>query len=272
MLSNYLQETESGEKLEKLLPLIHTTLLSNAKVIVAEGSLSSKKECPVFGGFLNYFFYAKPEYRDRNVGDSKYPPLDNLYVSFVFHAHSITPYKIFPFDTGAWKGGLYKRYCNFDHEFDAIDKQSRFEFNNDITYLPKYVSAFWENNNNYLNERFIQSIPDSVPACVKELYELIKCKNNEVDNRMRTPEVISRNTIDLTDDNQKPFAIVMHKSCLFTFEDGMPEFINKLIDLNIAYRDYTYGYGSALPPEPPNNFIPSIKQVIIEEILPKLLS
>jgi hypothetical protein len=90
------------------LPLVHTTTCFRLNSIRRTNSIQTSP-CKVFDELLTYFFYGRPAYRDssatkpaRDIGF--YP------ICFVFKpgAISVTPKRLYPFDSGAFGKGLYE--------------------------------------------------------------------------------------------------------------------------------------------------------------------
>jgi len=103
--SSYVQGREAtpGE-----LPLVHTTTCFRLNSISRSHSIQTSP-CKVFNENLTYFFYGRPAYRDssavRPVRDIGFYP-----ICFVFKpgAISVTPRRLYPFDSGAFQKGLYE--------------------------------------------------------------------------------------------------------------------------------------------------------------------
>jgi hypothetical protein len=89
------------------LPLIHTTTCFNLKAIQRTNSIQPNP-CKVFNERLTYFFYGRPAYRDCSA---TIPAFDiGFYpICFVIRpgAISVTPKRLYPFDSGAFQNGLY---------------------------------------------------------------------------------------------------------------------------------------------------------------------
>lgn len=261
MLNEYLKMKESCET---LLPLVHTTLFSSAKIILKDEAIEPQR-CPVFEKELSYLFYGKQEYRKRIVGTTANPSLGNFYVCFVFSPISINPYSIFPFDTGAWYKKYYKKIYGFHGEFDAKSANSRFLMGNSLECLPKYVSTFWGSNDNYLEDLCVDALPANTPNCIQEVYNLIKSRPKKVDGRKHTPEIITDQVINLR--LQKPIAAIIHSYCKNTIDDSVAQFCLKLDELGISFRDYTFGT-KGLASDRPNEYISEIKRIIREKVIP----
>jgi hypothetical protein len=89
------------------LPLVHTITCFRLNSYCRRHSIQTSP-CKVFDENLTYFFYGRPSYRDRSATK---PVRDiGVYpVCFVFKpgAISVTPRRLYPFDSGAFGMGLY---------------------------------------------------------------------------------------------------------------------------------------------------------------------
>jgi hypothetical protein len=125
------------------LPLTHVTDSIRLPAILDEGQLAPRR-CPVFGDMRLYAFYARPAYRGKKSG-----PLHNLNyapVCFIIDARATehwTPTEVFPFDSGALKGGIlaedvHEDLSPFDFalepKIDSAQRLARLFFGDERTY------------------------------------------------------------------------------------------------------------------------------------------
>ena len=87
----------------------HSTSAYAAKKIILDGVINPQS-CAIFEKKLTYLFYGRPSYKKTGKSQiSKYWQLPSVLI-FDYNA---TKYKrIYPFDTGAFDGGLYPDFFN----------------------------------------------------------------------------------------------------------------------------------------------------------------
>lgn len=129
------------------LPLIHTTSAFQFSDIL-EGDGLTPAFCRVFNERLIYLFYGRPAYR---TGEFVSTNLEfNWPIVFLFDPNEMPiPKRIFPFDTGAFKKKLYKKF--FSHNSVLPD----FAFGSDIAIAKKLIDAFFGSNYSYYTGRSI---------------------------------------------------------------------------------------------------------------------
>jgi len=228
LLSNVIENFGTRADLT-LLPLIHTTTFAKAKRII-ESKYLDVSDCDTFKGEkLNYFFYSKAEYRDRE-GNKHDPSEDDLYVTFVFFDDTITPYRIFPFDTGAWARGFYE--SAFRRNFE--DEKEKFYIPNTYEALISYVKIVWGNNENYINQVTDVVYSEHMNSCFNDILELLKSKTGNVDNRKRTPEIQSNSGISINKNTVR--TVILHRGALLTNDGYMKKKLTS--ELEIPYKCY----------------------------------
>ena len=102
--------------------------------------------CPVLKEYLIYIFYGRPAY--RRFEEQLFP------IVFIFSPEAdLSPYKIFPFDSGAFVSGKYRVNNKKVYSGKLEDYKITYESSGiAIDALPKVISAIWESNWNYYNE------------------------------------------------------------------------------------------------------------------------
>jgi hypothetical protein len=93
------------------LPLVHTTRSYSIEQIKETNNISTHK-CNIFDENLVYLFVGRPAYRRNKSGaQAEYWELP---CCFIFDSEkNIAAKRIFPFDSGAFKSGLYPEYIKF---------------------------------------------------------------------------------------------------------------------------------------------------------------
>ena len=100
------------------LPLIHTTK-SKRLAAIAESGILSPRPCSIFEEPILYLFYGRPSYRDTNSLPQR--DISLCPVCFIFRPETVSKNlaRIYPFDTGASTGEMYKPEINPD---EALQK------------------------------------------------------------------------------------------------------------------------------------------------------
>lgn len=146
-------EHVSDHEVNRILPLSH-----NCESSYFEGILNTKVIepvlCDVFEEKLSYFFWGKPSY---------FSPKKTQRPCFLLFAPEEPPKikRIAPFDTGAFKDGLYDRskmaYSkNYDIKHFCIEAEN-LEYN----YNQKIVRRFFKNNKSYFNGNLCNEINEA---------------------------------------------------------------------------------------------------------------
>ena len=124
------------------LPLVHSTLCDNLQSIAAESALRPT-DCPVFGMPLVYLFYGRPSYRSRK-GATPDTRINYCPVCFIFKPSRLlaAPTRIFPFDSGAAKGGRFSRFI-------SAAEADRYALSPAIKSIQQFTHKFFESNGDY---------------------------------------------------------------------------------------------------------------------------
>lgn len=191
-ISEFIKDHSTGVLAIKELPLMHSCDGFSTRQIIEDKELKTC-DCPVFHENLLYFFYGKPAYPvSEKVGGNR---SDNEYlpVCFIIPFSNVIPYKVFPFDTGAYDAKLYNKHLH--HKMNICN----FEMDITLDEIKQYIKLFFDNNDNYL-----RGDPSSI-ADVDDPYidGLISIHNTtgeeEIDERANTIEVICNRNIGICD-------------------------------------------------------------------------
>ena len=196
-LQKLLEEAASRE-IE--LPLIHITDAYSFTSILAPKRLDPQP-CEVFNEPLTYFFYGRPAYRTKHKGSNYINA--NLPVAMVFHPGKIEQQikRVFPFDTGAFKIGLYGDF------FHSGSKIEHFELDPTIGAAQKIIAYFYTENREYFyggSRKNVQIPPLNFEA--EGIFELARTSAGaqkdgsfKPDLRSSSIEIQVDQTIDVTD-------------------------------------------------------------------------
>ncbi|MBB3860801.1 hypothetical protein GGQ88_002070 [Novosphingobium hassiacum] len=175
------------------MPVFHTTRAYYAKKILIEGAIKPRR-CEVFRGEdLTYLFYGRPSYKmPEDMAIAKYWQLPSV---FIFESDVVDYKRIFPFDTGAFKGGLYP-------QFFGMMPLSEYELNGNQDYPRKIVSAFFATTEKFfklkprkLNEFEEEFEVTATDEEIKALYDLIEHNDGKVDDRRFSIELQTENEV-----------------------------------------------------------------------------
>jgi hypothetical protein len=123
-------------------PLVHTSDAYRFADILSEKALLPV-QCDVFGEPVVYAFLGRPAYRTRQQTNDRLH-FDLPIVVIVKPDSALpTPARVFPFDTGAFEKGLYKRYFHKDTE--VLD----FEIGNSKDQAAKFIAMLYGNFREY---------------------------------------------------------------------------------------------------------------------------
>lgn len=203
------------------LPLVHTTEAYFLKKIVASGEIQARR-CNVFRNEnLSYFFVGRAAYKRDLHQEAEYWELPTCLV-FSFFVDGVK--RIYPFDSGAFKG---KRYPNFVNMMDLND----FEVGKDSEAPHKIIGTFFGNARNYYRlaarpkEQFESKFDVEVlNEEMKALHKLILAKDKKFDDRRFAIEMQFDHDVDLHD--KKPILAIFPETYL---EDD--EYIKKIRNL-----------------------------------------
>lgn len=135
-----------------LLPLIHTTTVSDMCEIIRAGVLKPQY-CSVFKSDLTYMFYCRPDYKPNSLNDYHTVPAA-MPALFAIRGACMANFEISPFDTGAFIGGRFD-----DHLFTGKsgDKEKtlaeHYQLFSSLDSLPKYIQFMYGSNENYYSIR-----------------------------------------------------------------------------------------------------------------------
>lgn len=206
------------------LPLIHSCEGFSLEGIIEEGELKTT-ECSVFKEQYLYLFYGKPSYSVAQKIEGTRTDLLYCPCCLIFKNSNINIHKVFPFDSGGYMNNIYK---DFFHPKMNIEK---FELENSLEGIKKFINVFFEDNNEYING--IAKRIRSTNAYVDSLINLLLAKgNNQMDERSRTIEIITDKNINI---NNELLGIVLPINLLRT--EIIREFIT---NNNIKYETYFF--------------------------------
>lgn len=187
MLLKYVEENVAEVDELPMLPLFHSCEGYVGNQILVKKKLLINR-CKTFDEDLLYFFYGKPSYPisyNESRTDSLYCP-----ISFVINPQKVNIYKIFPFDTGAFKRKLYEGFIPDKIEMD------NYELGNTIESVLQYISVMFDNNDNYING--ICNKKDDKSYEINVLLKLLNATGSfEFDERSNTVEIISNMNLEL---------------------------------------------------------------------------
>lgn len=123
------------------LPLIHISRAYDFDAVV-RGDTIDPQPCEIFRRKLTYLFYGRPAYRAKDGNNARmefeWPIIFVLDPDRIGHFH-----RIFPFDTGAFALGLYKKF--FHQRTDVMD----FALDPAIDSARKLVGTCYLNHDEY---------------------------------------------------------------------------------------------------------------------------
>lgn len=191
-LEKYMEKKKNSNITERL-PLMHSCEAYFAEQIIFNNSLNPV-HCPVFEKDLLYFFVGKPSYPvgdkiDKNQTNDMYYPVCFISDSQI---SKIKMFKAFPFDTGGCtkyvEEGLMHKSLLKERKIN-VEKLNELYSLSDEETLYKFISIFYDNINNYMNDEPVLESTE-----ITDIDNLINLFNRnipcEVDNRSQTVEVI----------------------------------------------------------------------------------
>ncbi|MBY6059140.1 hypothetical protein [Leisingera daeponensis] len=186
---------------ESRLPLVHTTSLYSFEDLCSEDRIDPT-HCQHFNEKLLYLFYGRPAYRTETAefNDLSF----NWPIVFVLDPSKIDDLKaVYPFDTGAFYLGLYRRF--FSKKSEAED----FKLPGSLEYAEKLVDAFYSNKEEYLRGRSTKNtnIPlfnfeaEGIQKLSREPSFTSRISEDQVtrDERSSSIEIQTENSIDIAD-------------------------------------------------------------------------
>lgn len=133
----------NSDSTQKLLPFVHITDAYGMMGIIENGKLITYY-CEVMKEELIYMFYGRPAYRSKYSGDVDLTA--NLPIALIFEPSELERNikRIFPFDSGAFEGGL------LDDFFHRRSEIADFELSGDIKNALALVDYFYGTNYHYM--------------------------------------------------------------------------------------------------------------------------
>lgn len=183
----YLNPIASCDLPAPVMPLVHVCDCHALRSIIINGQLQPAM-CNVYSESLLYFFYGRPSYRVNN-GDLPVN-IPALFPSCLIIDPALVSdiKRIYPFDTGAFKAGLYSGLVHKNSKCDD------YIFDNNLLFIQKYIGLFYNSNKNYYDGRPVITLPSLPPMGfeLQALLNLISQKSaSAVDDRGFTIEIQS---------------------------------------------------------------------------------
>ena len=194
----------------ELLPAFHSCSGLTGQRIFKSGLLDAKM-CKVFNKELLYFFYGKPAYHVPTNGLPNKTMVYQCPVCFVVNMNKIKPYNMYPFDTGAFMGGLYN--C-FSIQANEKELQQEYCLGDEKDTLSAYVKSFFADNDHYLvgecakrvwDRKVVSGVNadtkriDEIEPSIINLLHMLNCDGEfNIDERSRTVEIICDKGIAIT--------------------------------------------------------------------------
>jgi hypothetical protein len=186
------------------LPAIHSTEAYFIKKFMKSGHIEPQT-CKFFSGEkLSYFFVGRPAFK-RNIEHE--PDYWELPMCFIVEYSAVKSKRVFPFDTGAFKTGLYP---NFISMMDLDE----FEIQKDKDAAEKIIGTFFGTNRAYyqlknrgkgdFDARFDVGILEEE---IKALHKLVTLKDGNIDDRRFAIELQADKAFELAKDHV--LAVVM---------------------------------------------------------------
>ncbi|EHA1080854.1 hypothetical protein I8Y06_001676 [Photobacterium damselae] len=190
----YKNHIVSNTNMTPMMPLVHVCDCHRLRNILVSNAIIPTK-CPVFEEDLAYFFYGRPSYRIGDGGFSSNTP--SLFpVCFILDSAYITDIKrVFPFDTGAFAAGLYKKYIHSKATFSDYIFEPTYDF------IRRYVDMFYSSNENYFNGEatIVKGLIPTMAFELQSLHQMItSTSTEEVDDRCYTVEIQSFSGVDIS--------------------------------------------------------------------------
>lgn len=219
-----------------VLPINHITNVSSLSLFARSKVINCdylEEECEVFKKHLIYCFYGKPAFRLKN---NNFYPICLIFEHFIYK-----PFKLFPFDSGAYNLGLMSPF------FDSKEiKLEDFEIDPNYTQVNKIVGHFFGSNSRYYQSKSKKD----VLARDKLVEGYIKMLNNPssttLDDRKNSIEVIFENDFDLSNNNLK--MIVIPKTD-YTVNGVVVEFDQYKLAIENSFNCSVKGYEMTRPQE-----------------------
>lgn len=176
------------------MPATHKKSCFRAEEIIKNLSISPHR-CEYFKEDLVYYFYGRPAYNISSDvgarGDCMYFP-----VCFLIDISKIDIFKVFPFDSGAYK--MFSKY--FYHSQTVDEFQIKPATIDEIKHI---VMKYWGNNDNYYRGKYNDHLNIDAETYIVQGYINLITEKGEVpfDERRSTIEIISNKALTLNADS-----------------------------------------------------------------------
>jgi hypothetical protein len=223
-LYDFLQKNQIEKK--QALPLVHTTEAYHLKRIAKTGAIIAAP-CTVFKGEdLSYFFVGRPAFKKKIDQEAEYWELP---ICFIVEFNSFRPKRVYPFDSGAFKAGLYPNYL-------SMMDLAEFEVSSDSECAEKLIGTFFTSSRNYYGlkarpaDRFKSQFDVEVlEEEIRALHKIIEEKDSKFDDRRFAIEFQNASNLELNSSNVR--AVVIPESYI---ESGyIVDFIESKLDADI---------------------------------------
>lgn len=176
------------------LPLVHVTQSICALEILRAGAIQAT-ECKEFNELLAYFFYGAARYRSKSRDPGAVHAWWPIAFAIKLDDTKLNIKRIFPFDSGAFKGGLYSE---FFHPAMLIED---FAISASALMASKCVQKIYGNNKNYLAERTLEDLKyPPTDFHIDSYLKLIRsAKPDKLDNRRSAIELQIGTEVRLSD-------------------------------------------------------------------------
>jgi hypothetical protein len=133
---------DSHPTMAEELPLVHSTRCEKFSEIANSRNLTTQL-CSVFNEPLLYLFYGRPAYRSKS-GTNPATSIAYCPVCFVFKPYTISKevVRVFPFDSGASKGGLFEPHV-------SSTEADRFQLTSTLESARRATSLFFDTNQKF---------------------------------------------------------------------------------------------------------------------------
>jgi hypothetical protein len=191
------------------LPLVHSTSAHAVKNVLASGQLLPEP-CDVFlGESLSYFFYGRPSF--KKPADSQIARLWEMPSALIFEYDAVKAKRIYPFDSGAFKGGRYPSFINMmdldDYKVTAPDAPHKL-VGTFFGTPGRYFRLKPRERSNFMRDFEVDIIDDEIMA----LHDVILSYSENVDDRRFSIEVQSDAPVSVK--NGKLLAVVFPEEYL----------------------------------------------------------
>ncbi len=227
---------QGSAPISPLLPFFHSCDAFNLRSILEKKELLVTR-CKVFKDEeLLYLFYGKPAYKSHHTESTKLNAF--LPVCFILDIDHIFDIKrIIPFDSGAFKKGLYD---NFMHPGMTLEL---FYMRPEKRSIGKTINYFYESNKNYFMYQPKEQVPhDPLDFEIESYLSLIKGEaQSKADDRKACIEIQLGANINLNSGVLK--AVILPKS--FMLSPLVTEVLSNTLKAELITYE-SYGVGSNL--------------------------